>query len=385
MMLYIYYLLIVILCLNNILIIYNISSGLDILRQPIQIVLIIVTLFTLITRRNYRSKSILNNIVILFLCYLVLNVICNSNNFLNDFSNSIFGLTAFLLFFNCKIDIISVRLLEKTCFPTFIVFSILYIYSRTTPNFQSPEAFSLYANSVYYPICLLPWTLTSTKKSIISIVIALICVLLSSKQGAFIAISSVILCFTLVYVTKTGRAIKQKAIILFGVFAIAGSYLYSYVLDAYDTNVLEGFSTLSDDGGNGRADIYSEVITKFSDSNVFQLILGHGGLNSVANDIGISAHNDILEMLYDYGVFGFILYCLFVVFLIKKTLFSIRIKSDISLKLSASVCVFFVLTMVSHVFFVLKYSLFLFSMWGMSINQLSMKIYENKKNRINCA
>lgn len=382
MRLYIYFLSIVILCLNNVLIICNISNGLDILRQPIQIVLIIVAF---IAKGNNRPNSILNNIAILFLCYLILNVLLNSANFLNDFSNSVFGLTTFLLFLNCKIDNRSVRLLEKSCFPIFIIFSILYIYSRITPHSQSTEAWSLYVNSIYYPICFLPWTLTSRKKSIISIIIALVCVLLSSKQGAFIAVSLVILCYSLSYLSTSGKVIKLKAIILLGLFVILGSYLYSYVVDTYNANILEGFSSLSDDGGSGRAEIYSKVIDKLSDSDLFQLFFGHGGLNSVANDIGISAHNDILEILYDYGIFGFILYFLFVFFLFRKTYLSVRNKSDISLKLSATVCVFLVLTMVSHVFFVLKYSLFLFSLFGMSINQLSMNDYEKNKNCINCA
>ena len=56
-----------------------------------------------------------------------------------------------------------------------------------------------------------------------------------------------------------------------------------------------------------------------NESSVIELLFGHGS-GSVVNTVGGHAHNDFLEFLFDYGLFAFVLYVMFYVFLIKESI-----------------------------------------------------------------
>ena len=79
-------------------------------------------------------------------------------------------------------------------------------------------------------------------------------------------------------------------------------------------NVTNRFEAMNEDEGNGRLDIYSDVFVQYLDSDLFSQLFGHG-YNMVSVVLkGPSAHNDFLEVLYDYGIIGFIILsiCMFV-------------------------------------------------------------------------
>lgn len=62
-------------------------------------------------------------------------------------------------------------------------------------------------------------------------------------------------------------------------------------------------------GGSGRIEIYKQIFTLFNNSDWFNIIFGHG-VDSISRTIGIGGHNDILEVLFCYGILGFILFCM---------------------------------------------------------------------------
>lgn len=386
MTIYIYFLLIVLLCLNNVLIIYKITSIVEPFRLPIQILLILLAINAILTNRSINNKknTSLNILIGIFVVYIIFQIIFNSSNYFNDFSNSIFGLTTFILFLNCKYNDRSLQLIKKSVFPILLIISVLYLYSRVNPPSPSDDIWPLYANSIYYPVCFLPWAFLNKGKSILSMIVVFICTLLSLKQGAFIAIAVSMLIYTVMNARSSGRKVMRKIILVFCTLIVLGSILYSYVVNTFDADILEGFSTISEDGGSGRADIYSAVIKKLSESDFIQLLFGHGGLNSVVDDIGISAHNDFLEVIYDFGFVGFILYLSIIICIVRKTIYSIRTKRNDSLMLFISLIIFLILTMVSHIFFILKYSLFIFAMWGFCLNLKNKVPYDQNKSRINC-
>lgn len=376
-MAFFYFILIVILCLINVLSIYNISSAFEILRQPIQIVLICCTIMNCIIPSKNLSKIHFQPVIISFILfiYLLLQLLFNSTNYLNDFSNSLFGIIVFILFYTTNWKRQSINNIIRISPPILFLFSTLYIYRRIDPSFSSPEAWSLYINSIYYPICLLPFAILNKKYCYISILFVLICTLLSAKQGAFIIITISSILYYILNQRLEGKKLGLSFFIIVCVSISVGIYLYEYVVNTYDTDIIEGFSTLSEDGGSGRSDIYMVVISLLYSADCFQLLLGHGGLNSVANDIGISAHNDFLEVLYDFGIIGFSIYLLFIRLIIGKTIDAYRIRSGLTIGLFISVAAFIVLSLVSHIMFILKYGLLILSFWGMSLNLLSSKEY----------
>ena len=79
--------------------------------------------------------------------------------------------------------------------------------------------------------------------------------------------------------------------------------------------------------------------------------MGHG-YNAVLVDspIHLSAHNDFLEILYDYGLVGLSLYLVFVLSFLKVSLRAFRKNADIAPVLCFQFSNFFILSNISHVF-----------------------------------
>ena len=69
----------------------------------------------------------------------------------------------------------------------------------------------------------------------------------------------------------------------------------------------------AEDEGSGRLDIYNASIALIESSDFIGHVIGHG-YNAVKYQLELSAHNDFLEIIYD---FGWICCLLFVVFIIK--------------------------------------------------------------------
>lgn len=100
--------------------------------------------------------------------------------------------------------------------------------------------------------------------------------------------------------------------LLIGVFSY--SFLFEYILG---NDILAGFlgSEMDLRSGNdvtmssfssGRTDVWDLYLQSFS---LIDLFFGYGGLNF---DIGFSLHNDLLEMFFFYGIFGFVIFLLLV-------------------------------------------------------------------------
>ena len=78
----------------------------------------------------------------------------------------------------------------------------------------------------------------------------------------------------------------------------------------------------------------------------------------------LSAHNDFLEVLYDYGLIIFILYLALWYYVIKRLVYHIRINSIYSLPYFCSFAIFLLLSMVSHLILYASYFNYLVMFWG---------------------
>lgn len=386
-MLYIYYLLILLLCFNNLLLAFTLSSSLDIFRIPIQFLLTGALILQLL-KKNKRKSHIsvpFVMLIVVFIIYIVCQLLLFSNNILNEFSDSTFGLIVLLLFYITPLK--KTKELEKkfksATYTFIIISSILFLYTKSPLFHISLKYYQwpLFLNSIYYIICIIPFCLlfSNRTKQVLGVFgLALICVLLSNKQGAFIALILSILCYFIINRHKINSS--NLLPFIFGILFlfIIGSYAYNYGLGigGKDIDMLKGFSSMEKDGGSGRLDIYNMVLALVNNSGISNILFGHGGVNAVAKDIGISAHNDFLEILYDFGLMGFLLYIIMIGYLIKTFMKALKKHSFIASSFGVSILIFLTMSAVSHVMFILKYSLLLFSFWGITIN-----LIQNEKNK----
>ena len=154
-----------------------------------------------------------------------------------------------------------------------------------------------------------------------------------------------------------------KKIILIPIFIVLIA-LCVIVVDNYTGgHISYRFSVIGSTGGNGRAEVWSKVISEMDRSNISTIFFGNG-FNSVYNLFGISAHNDFLECYFDFGVIGLFFY-LGIIFYIGKCLIhakEMKIKEYPSfLGMFSS---FIILSLFSHVFLYAFVSIPLFLFLG---------------------
>ena len=99
--------------------------------------------------------------------------------------------------------------------------------------------------------------------------------------------------------------------------------------------------------------------------HVISLLFGRGWQGSIRTaKISVTCHNDFLEVLIDFGIIGFICYISFIILLITMCLKMIKNKHIYAPAMGASLAMFFVSSMVSHIIIYPWYLLEFFLFWG---------------------
>lgn len=191
---------------------------------------------------------------------------------------------------------------------------------------------------------LLPWLKVKTRYVLVAM--SILTMLLSAKRTGILMGTTQLLCYFYMSVRRVSDYIKRIPIVISAVLMGAG--IVSVYFDEQFYHILQRFQNIEDDGGSGRDIVYSKVLSSIFDSDVLSFTFGHG-YNAVLLDrvgLGFSAHNEFLEVFYDYGLIGFLAF-VFVFFLILRIW---RMQRDSSIGTSAlmSFLVFLMLSMTSH-------------------------------------
>ena len=209
------------------------------------------------------------------------------------------------------------RLIDVIVSIYIFIMSIMYILQVIHGRYVSQSAA---INSIYYVVVLLPYVLVMREKSL-KIFDSLIIVLISLVSFKSTAIMIVIFVALLFYLSNK-KQVTLKAftlpIVLIIVYVLVSLFLYSlYGIDVYNTFVLANLQ----DGGNGRVDIWADVIRRFQNNSLIDKLFGVGyeGVSKTSVMMfNYSAHNDFLEILFDYGIFGLVLFVATIIGQIKE-------------------------------------------------------------------
>lgn len=217
-------------------------------------------------------------------------------------------------------------------------------------------------NLIYWSLCTLPILLISKKRWITPIVIGItfIIVLLTGKRTATIAIALIILVYT-INVMKNRFSIKTilGVIVLFIIFI--------YLVNTYFQNtyigVIERLSNISEDEGSGRIPLYIDVFKVMENNTFIDWLLGRG-YGSILITKHSNAHNDALQMLFEYGIVGLIVYIIMCFYVIRRMLILRGKKSKYYLGYASSVIITVLLGLTSNLFVFYSYFSFLCAFWG---------------------
>lgn len=271
-------------------------------------------------------------------------------------------------------DIVNSKLFDK---------SILYILAMMTVAFVLNNRVNTRAdefignNAVYFPLLVLPWIVSISKKGWkwVGIAVILFCVLISLKRSAtLIIVGSLFVTFFFDFVYSKRKKTFSTFILALAVIGVGFLILYSNI---NSVNVVsQRFDSIEEDGGNGRDMIYYDVLYRFSQSSTIDKFIGHG-YNMVRGEstmsVPVSAHNDFLEVLYDYGYVGIVVYVLLHLILIQRIILFTKRRFYLAPAYLVSYICMLVMSLVSHLMIYPTYIVFLVSFWAFCENQYRLK------------
>ena len=87
----------------------------------------------------------------------------------------------------------------------------------------------------------------------------------------------------------------------------------------------------------------------------------------------VSAHNDFLEIIYDYGIVGFALYISFLVMLIRTGIKMQKMHYEYASAFMGTVIMVIVMSMTSHLIIYLNYYVIIFMFWAICISDYNVR------------
>lgn len=334
--------------------------------------LIIYSIFV-ITQRGIRQNSI--HLVCILWWMIMPFVVFFSHGKLLDYAQTLL----WPILFEAAWAIIKNRrnniyLLQKVLYFAFAYGLMVFLLSDRHTEGQT--------NTIYFPLLTLPWILFGKNRRIQMIIIVIFTVLAiySLKRSAMMSIAGVWLVFLLTYIKgkKTLRLLLVLILIL---------PFYGIILDYADREtegaLMERVNREETDEGTNRLAIYEVTMAMIGASDPTELITGHGHY-AVYNDsiLEKSAHNDMLEVIYDYGVIIFALYLCLWIFVIRRSIQLYRIGSELFLPYASSVIIFVIMSSVGHLILYTSYFNYIVLFWGGTEVLLSFELFRKNEGVI---
>lgn len=221
------------------------------------------------------------------------------------------------------------------------------------------------SNSIYYVMSasIFIFLVRNNILKIALLVLPCLAMLLVGKSTCLLAMA-VSVCF---YFQKLLLQSRGRIWIMAGIVAAVGFVAYwgEGLFNINDT--LSGFSDDVDSGGNGRIEIWTTVLQRYASSDIFHMMIGNGP-HAVSKAVNLGGHNDFIEVLFDFGLIGIILYLSFWWSLIQRSK-EFSTKSDIRLAYIVSLIVYAAASIFSNFINTQIQMLFFVMFWGIVYNQ----------------
>lgn len=252
--------------------------------------------------------------------------------------------------------LISQKVQEQNIFEKLTFFSFICLFICSIPVLQERligENDAVF--SVYEILCLFPMVLLIKKRFLKNILIILsVCIMIiSTKRTGILAIVTATALYYIVDIKIQKEINKRIAKICSLILTIILLFCVTFfLLDLLNIDIINRFVSLEQDGGSGRNIIWEIVWIKIQNSQIKNIIFGHG-FHTVSNiyifsSKGSLAHNDYLNIFYDFGILGLILYIFFVLKIAIFTRTLIKKRCKFAPAFIASFSIFLYISMFSY-------------------------------------
>lgn len=356
-----------------------------------QISIILIFIFGLITCyskfRILKGKTII--LIVFWSCYInLVNLFTNPNspfNYLDVFIDTNWWVIIFILAYSIFIDDNENYYFKKLL----LVYPYIFLVSFSLVAYKMIFFFGSFSqgiiqqndiNSIFWVLLLLPFAFLGRKSAIKYLILfmTLILVIISSKRSAIIAFILILVFMFSGEIFNGRRFLKNllKTLILILFLYL----LFDYTISIVDVNVLSRFQETNLDE-EARFDFITESWNIFSNKPIGNILFGSGhrssGFDRGSDLLSKTTHNDFFEVLYNYGIIGFCIYVSFIFRILSRCILLKNLDRKLYDSLIASLIIFFVISMVSHLIIYPTYFSFLIIIWAMA----ESKIYNYKKSK----
>lgn len=329
---------------------------------------IVITSLLFFHRKNtFKDLTFLGKTLFIFSIYLLLSCL-----FMKDFNNTMHYISTFtlaslwiyiyLFFYTLKLRYDIDKYIPKFITIAFIISVALFLRNYILNNAMGHIGFH-YIES-YYAITLIPAITTlKGKNKYLFFIITVICSIIAGKRtGMITCILAIVL-----YILMIGKNFSSKIkTIIFGSILLVGAYLaLNQIMGKEIDTIVERFESIEEDDGSGRGELFSNIyneITSNENFNSFVFGKGHNEVINSKSSNGFSAHNEFLEVAYDYGIIGLTIF-LFIFVAIYKIY---RRANEHQYKVATflSFVIFIIFSFTSHTILATTNIAFLCMFWG---------------------
>lgn len=336
----------------------------------------IITLFRMIDLRRIAIKNILTPL--LFLTFLIIPTTVLFYGLKTDFTWTVLQVGDALAWIGVFSIAYRVGLqypgMIKKAAPVLACSIIIYAALFTQVKLFSAGRGIPLISTAYYTLFFLPFALLSEKKVIKwgGTVLVLYTLLLSMKRTGFIAFVAGIVIYILVEYRSAPKGSKKRAFVLLGgLLALTAMYFFIMENTRGTFSVIDRLLSTGQTSNEGREDVWPVVISMIRYSDIIALIFGHGFDTVIENSpLALSAHCDFLEVIYDYGVSGLLLYLTFYKRLWNGFIKMYRQGSELAAPMSFTFVTAFVVSLFSHLIIFPTYFLGFCLFWGLAMGSV---------------
>lgn len=231
----------------------------------------------------------------------------------------------------------------------------------------------------YFPLFILPILLLSHSRIVryVSIAITAIIIISAIKRGGLLALVLSLFVYVFVKQLIEDKSKIRQWLIVGLVLVMMGGVAY-YLNQSEENNIIERITNAKDDGGSGRDVIWEDIFNNIMDQDWGSRMIGNGYRSAqTVSKYHLPAHNDILEIWYDFGGIGLILYGLAFFSLCAYTIRLLKRKSRYTPYMAMILTYYFIFSMISIVILYYWLILLMFSI-GIIAGLADRELEENK-------
>ena len=207
--------------------------------------------------------------------------------------------------------------------------------------------------SSYYLLYTLPLLLLIKPRLIkVAAIFIVIVVLFSSLKRSGILALAISLFFYIFISQYVRNKFKLSAFIgsLFAIVVLGTVFVVFATNDSGSENIMNRFENIDRDQGSGRLVVWEQTMSMIEGQEATTLLFGNG-YNAVMHDstLQLSAHNDFLEVTYDFGIVGLLLYLAAFITLGFYVVKMIINRSPYAPPMAMLFIIYFIQSMISHI------------------------------------